>query len=236
MLSERKQYLLRSKMQKPKHTLIIGSPNYSSWSLRAYLALAWSGLDFTTIKYDFDDNFSANIAPYSKVKQVPILLVEDFAISDSLAIAEYLAETSSVALWPESWQHRHQARSAVAQMHSGFRSLRRHLPMNMRKSFGADSWLKLVPQSMLQDELDLLTDLLKPLLAQGGPWLNGAHPGIADAFFAPVASRLRSYGVATSLELQPWLQAILAQPDVEAWRQMGVNDPIVAEDEVQFPN
>ena len=236
MLSERKQYLVRSKMQNPKHTLIIGSPNYSSWSLRAYLALAWSGLDFTTIKFDFDDNFSANIAPYSKVKQVPILLVDDFAISDSLAIAEYLAETSSVGLWPEPGQHRHLSRSAVAQMHSGFRRLRRHLPMNMRKSFGADSWLKIVPKSALQDELDLLTDLLKPLLAHGGPWLNGAHPGIADAFFAPVASRLRSYGVATSPELQPWLQAILAQPDVEAWRQMGVDDPIVAEDEVQFPN
>ena len=221
-----------------KLNLVVINPNYSSWSLRAYLALSWSKLDFSITKFDLDDDFKANIKPYSSIGTVPVLMVDDAAVCDSLAIAAVVGELSGQSLWPQSQRHRWQAYSAVAHMHSGFSTVRRLFPMNMRKQFGGNSWQRLVRTSSdsnkLEQELQLLRQLLSQLLQHGGPWLNGAQPGMVDAFYAPIASRALSYDLSLSPELSQWQQLILSEASVQRWQRMGLSDPIIAVDEVDL--
>ena len=177
---------------KPK--LIIGNKNYSSWSLRAWLLLKEAGIDFDEHRILLDtDTTAAEIAAFAAARQVPILKRVDVTVWDSLAIAETVAERwPDKQLWPSDPDERAHARSISAEMHSGFPYLREHMPMNCR-AMGR--------QVHLLDELGEDIDRIIAIWAEchrhygdRGGWLFGTF-SIADAMFAPVVLRLRTYGI-----------------------------------------
>jgi len=177
-----------------KTKLIIGNKNYSSWSLRAWLLLKEAGIEFEEHRIPLDrPKTSSEIAQFTESGCVPILQLEDMTVWDSMAIAETIAEHyPEKHLWPENPAARAHARSICAEMHSGFQVLRTHMPMNCRAMGRKVS---------LPDELGQEIDRIIAIWGkchrkygdQGG-WLFG-HFTIADAMFAPVVLRLRTYGI-----------------------------------------
>jgi glutathione S-transferase len=175
--------------------LVIGTKAWSTWSLRTWLALTKTGAAFTEtlIELRQENNVSADrILGHSPSGLVPFLKDGDVEIGDSLAICEYLAERfPDAGLWPKDVAARAAARSAAAEMHSGFASLRGECPMDL----SAEPHQASLSEATGKD-IRRITALWNELLARfGGPWLGGADWGIADAFYTPVATRLRTYGV-----------------------------------------
>lgn len=175
--------------------LVIGTKAWSTWSLRTWLALTKTGAAFTEtlIELRQENNVSADrILGHSPSGLVPFLKDGDVEIGDSLAICEYLAERfPDAGLWPKDVAARAAARSAAAEMHSGFASLRGECPMDL----SAEPHQASLSEATGKD-IRRITALWNELLARfGGPWLGGADWGIADAFYTPVAARLRTYGV-----------------------------------------
>src|SRR6185369_15150060 len=178
--------------------LVIGTKAWSSWSLRPWLALKKTGVPFTEtlIELRQENNMSAlAIRPHSATGLVPVLKDGDLAICDSLAICEYLAERfPDAGLWPTDAAARALARSAASEMHSGFASLRGECPMDLAAPIRAVEL-----SEATHKDLRRIAELWNAMLARfGGPYLAGAEWGIADAFFTPVATRLRTYGVRLS--------------------------------------
>lgn len=177
---------------KPK--LIIGNKNYSTWSLRAWLLLRESEIDFDERRIALDtETTAAEIAAYNAGGTVPILLLGDTTVWDSLAIAETVAEHwPDKKLWPEAPDVRAYARSICAEMHSGFHMLRECMPMNCR-AMGR----KVPLPDALTDDIDRIiaiwSECHKKFSGNGG-WLFG-HFSVADAMFAPVVLRFRTYGI-----------------------------------------
>ena len=174
--------------------LIIGNKNYSSWSLRSWLLLAEAGIEFEEQRIALDTETSAaELASASPACRVPVLILDDMVIWDSLAIAETVAERwPEKELWPVEESARAHARSICAEMHSGFATLREAMPMNCR-AMG-----RKVP---LPDELTADIDRIFEIwtdchrrYSSAGRWLFGKF-SIADAMFAPVVLRLRTYGI-----------------------------------------
>jgi len=199
-------------------TLIIGDKTYSSWSLRAALALELTGAPYGEqwITLNRPDT-RAQILRYSPTGKVPLLLVDDAAIWDSLAIAEYLAECyPDAGLWPQSRAARALARSACAEMHSGFVALRTHLPMDLKRNQA----LAVIPDDALADiqRIFALWAECRQRFGQGGDFLFG-RPSVADAFFAPVAARLRSYQIELPAEAGAYVDAIYQWPAFQRWYQ-----------------
>ena len=202
--------------------LIIGTKAWSSWSMRPWLVLTRTGAAFdeTLIELRQENMRSqAAIAAHSATGLVPALKDGAVEISDSLAICEYLAERYPQAeLWPADPVARAFARAAAAEMHSGFAALRGECPMDLAAPVRAPSL-----SEGAQKDVRRIVALWSGLLARfGGPWLGGAQWGIADAFFTPVASRFRTYGVALS-ELgdkgaaAAYSARLLARPEYLAW-------------------
>jgi glutathione S-transferase len=194
--------------------LFVGNKNYSSWSLRPYLALAHTGAPFRTetIPLDLPDS-KANLLKKNPAGKVPVLYVGDFAIWDSLAICEYLAETYPAAkLWPADAKARARARSISAEMHSSFPSLRAAMPMNlrMRKPGKGHTPEAMVDAARIQHIWDAA------LTPSGGPFLFG-HFTVADAMFAPVTTRFTTYGVPLPAKLAAYVDAVAALPSFKAW-------------------
>jgi glutathione S-transferase len=213
------------------YTLIIGNKNYSSWSLRPWLALRATGITFTEQKLGFfTEEFSRKVGAVSPAGLVPVLLDQDFAVWDSLAICEYLAERHPDAgLWPKDAKARARARSLVAQMHSGFGALRNALPMNIEAHLPG---IKL-PEAAQQDisRLQAIWHDTRAEFGQGGPFLFGAF-SIADAFFAPVVSRFTTYGIAAAGAVRDYMDAVLALPAMQDWmRDARAEATFVPEDE-----
>ncbi len=202
--------------------LYIGNKNYSSWSLRPWLVLRWSKAPFEErlIRLDqpgYGEQQIRQVVAVSPTGRVPCLHTDGLVISDSLAIAEWAAETwPAAALWPAGWKTRAQARSVVAEMHSGFPNVRRDLSMNIHRRIKMPD-LPAETRAELA-RLDGLWKTLRDEHASAGPWLFGAR-SIADAFYAPVATRMRSYGVALSGPSQEWCEAIFADPDFRDWER-----------------
>jgi glutathione S-transferase len=199
-------------------TLIIGDKTYSSWSLRAALALELAGVpyDEQVIALNRPDT-KARILQHSPTGKVPLLISPQGAIWDSLAIAEYLAECyPDAALWPSDPAARAMARSVCAEMHSGFVALRTHLPMDLKR----DQALAAIPPEAQADiqRICALWRECRQRFAQNGPFLFGT-PTVADAFFAPVASRLRSYQVALPDEAAAYIECIYQWPAFKRWYQ-----------------
>ncbi|MGE8566965.1 Stringent starvation protein A [compost metagenome] len=213
------------------YTLIIGNKNYSSWSLRPWLALRATGIAFTEQKLGFfTEEFSRKVGAVSPAGLVPVLLDQDFAVWDSLAICEYVAERHPDAgLWPKDAKARARARSLVAQMHSGFGALRNALPMNIEAHLPG---IKL-PEAAQQDisRLQAIWHDTRAEFGQGGPFLFGAF-SIADAFFAPVVSRFTTYGIAAAGAVRDYMDAVLALPAMQDWmRDARAEATFVPEDE-----
>ena len=213
------------------YTLIIGNKNYSSWSLRPWLALRATGIAFTEQKLGFfTEEFSRKVGAVSPAGLVPVLLDQDFAVWDSLAICEYLAERHPDAgLWPKDAKARARARSLVAQMHSGFGALRNALPMNIEAHLPG---IKL-PEAAQQDisRLQAIWHDTRAEFGQGGPFLFGAF-SIADAFFAPVVSRFTTYGIAAAGAVRDYMDAVLELPAMQDWmRDARAEATFVPEDE-----
>ncbi|PHN75530.1 glutathione S-transferase family protein [Pseudomonas syringae] len=203
--------------------LIIGDKRYSSWSLRPWLVLEMTGASFTdqVIRLNQPDT-RANILKYSPTGKVPSLQCEHGTIIDSLAICEYLVERfPDAGLWPSDIAARAQARSACAQMHSGFVSLRSNMPMDLRQ----DQALEVIPVDT-QNDIDRIVELwaeCRTASAESGPFLFG-KPSIADAFFAPVAIRLRSYRVELPEEALKYIETIYQWPAFKRWQQAGLEE------------
>lgn len=203
------------------YQLIIGDKLYSSWSLRAALALDLAKVPYTEllIKLNQPDT-RQRILAHSATGKVPLLKSEHGTIADTLAIAEYLAERHPEAnLWPSDIAARAQARSACAQMHSGFFALRGNMPMDL----GHDQALETVPLEV-QVDIDRIVALWSEcrLSAKStGPYLFG-ELSLADAFFAPVAVRLRTYRVVLPAAAAAYVEAIYQWPAFKAWQQAGL--------------
>ena len=203
--------------------LYIGNKNYSSWSMRPWVLMRQAGIEFEEVLLRFDaftpqSRFKTQLALISPAGRVPVLVDDDLAVWDSLAIAEYLAESNpSLELWPHDRAGRARARSVCAEMHAGFAALRNHLPMNIEASLPEVGARVLAEQPTVRADLDRLVALWSDLLATSrGPMLFDRF-GIADAFFAPVAMRLQTYTVAVPAPVQAYLDRLRALPGVAAW-------------------
>ncbi|MBC3454602.1 glutathione S-transferase family protein [Pseudomonas mosselii] len=201
--------------------LIIGDKLYSSWSLRGALALELAGVPYeeTLVKLNQPDTRQRLLA-FSATAKVPLLQSEHGVIADSLAIAEYLNERHPEArLWPEDVAARAQARSACAQMHSGFFALRGAMPFDLSR----DEALAEMPLDV-QVDIDRIVALwseCRLVAKENGPFLFG-RPTLADAFFAPVAVRLRTYRVAVPAEAAAYIETIYQWPAFQAWQKAGL--------------
>ena len=199
-------------------TLVIGDKTYSSWSLRGALALELTGAPYAEqlITLNRPDT-RALILQHSPTGKVPLLISDDGAIWDSLAIGEYLAECFPAAqLWPQARAARALARSASAEMHSGFVALRSHLPMDLKRNQA----LAEIPADAMADiqRICALWAECRQRFGKGGGFLFG-QPCLADAFFAPVAARLRSYQVALPAEAAAYVETIYQWPAFQHWYQ-----------------
>lgn len=204
--------------------LLIGNKNYSSWSLRGWLLVELSGAPYREILVPlFRADTHARLLAHSPTAKVPVLKTDDAGVIwDSLAIAEYLAERFPEAgLWPRDVAARAMARSACAEMHSGFGALRSHMPMDMQRNAPLASIAADV-QNDIQRIIALWTDC-RARFGQEGPYLFG-QVSIADAYFAPVASRLRSYGVALPEAAAAYVDTIFQWPAFQRWLQAALKE------------
>jgi glutathione S-transferase len=202
-----------------KLTLVLGTRNWSSWSLRPWLVLKASGLAFTEeIVRLRHDNEEASVKARSPSGLVPLLEVGEgparYAVWDSLAIAEFVAELAPQAgLWPEDRSLRALARSSCAEMHSGFGELRRQYSMEFARILDPSP-----PTQGTEAAIIRIRTIWRDLLARaGGPFLTGARFGIADAFYAPVVSRFRTYGVQFDGPEAAWASMLWAHPFMAEW-------------------
>lgn len=195
------------------YSLYIANKNYSSWSLRPWILM-------TELRIPFEEKLIPFAAPgaehpfkrFSPTGKVPCLLDGDWVVWDSMAIAEYLAERHA-HVWPADAHARAWARSASAEMHSGFLTLRSHCSMTVGQRIRLHQL-----EPTLRVELDRLEQLWADGLSRfGGPFLAGTHFTAVDAFFAPVAFRIQSYGLVMSDAALAYAQRLLSLPGMEAW-------------------
>jgi len=174
--------------------LVIGNKNYSSWSLRSWLLLKEAGVEFEEHRIPLDTDTSAGeIAAFSPAGRVPVLILDDEVIWDSLAIAETVAERwPNSGLWPDDPAARAHARSVSAEMHSGFSALREAMPMNCR-AMGRKVTLADAVAADIDRVFSIWSDC-HSRFAKEGDWLFGRF-SVADAMFAPVVLRFRTYGI-----------------------------------------
>lgn len=210
------------------NVLFIGYKNYSSWSLRPWLALRWAGIPFEErlLPLDRPGYGRQEIAELKAVAPngtVPALHADGVVIWDSLAIAEWAAEQAAPGvLWPVDPVLRAQARSAACEMHSGFAAVRRDLSMNIRRRMDRQpAWPDDTRRGLARIEAMWIE--LREAHAHLGPWLFGTR-SIADAFFAPVATRLRTYAVPLSGIAGEYRDTLLADADFLAWEADCVGD------------
>ena len=210
--------------------LLIGNRNYSTWSLRPWLVLKHFEIPFEDEVVQLSgEGFREYLATRSPTGKVPVLFDGDLVIPETIAIIEYLADLHpDKPIWPADIRQRAVARAAAAKMHSAFQSLRSHAPMNLRASHPG----KVSMDSVARD-LHRLETLWGDLLASsGGPYLFGTFTA-ADAMFAPVATRIRTYSLPVSDLLGAYVEAIYSLPAFQEWLGLALHEPwIVDEDEI----
>lgn len=205
--------------------LIIGDKRFSSWSLRPALALDMTGAPYTEeiIWLNQPDSLQ-NALKHSPTGKVPLLKTEHGTIADSLAIVEYLNERFPEAqLWPKDIAARAQARSACAQMHSGFFGLRSTMGFDLRR----DEALEVIPvdtQADIERVIALWAEC-RAAATESGPYLFGSL-SLADAFFAPVAVRLRTFRVALPPEAAAYVETIYQWPAFKRWQKAGLEEAV----------
>jgi glutathione S-transferase len=201
-------------------TLYIGNRNYSSWSMRPWLVLTWSRLEFDTELLPlggegYGERAMPSILSISPAGTVPALRIGDDTIADSLAISEWAAENSSARLWPVDPIARAHARAAACEMHSGFAAMRHQLPCNLRRRRGPGELSTEVRRDLRR--IESIWTTLRARFGTGGDYLFGPKPTIADAFFTPVATRLRTYGVTLGAEAASYAATLLREPAYQSW-------------------
>lgn len=215
-------------------TLYIGNKNYSSWSLRPWLALKVADIAFVEKLSRFDESTGhAHFIEFSPTKKVPTLLIHQenqkpVTIPESLAILETIADLyPDRHLWPQDAMQRAKARALASEMHAGFMGLRSECPMNMRRKIEAIT----VSNSVIKD-VKRLEQIWSDCLEQsGGPFLFGDF-SIADAMFAPVVNRLEIYALSDHIAVKVYSKAIKALPAWKEWQEAALKEPwIVQEDE-----
>lgn len=210
-------------------TLIIGNKNYSSWSLRAWLILRQAGLKAEEILVALSEPGSkTELLKRSPSGKVPCLVHGDLTVWDSLAIGEYAAELAPEAgLWPQDRAGRALARSVSAEMHSGFTALRTHMPMNIRSSFPKEG-----RKPGVQEDIDRVKAIWRLCISRhggDGPFLFGGFT-IADAMYAPVVSRFRTYAVDLGEQEKAYADAIWSMEAMKEWVEAAENEPMVIDD------
>lgn len=214
--------------------LIIANKNYSSWSLRGWMALKAFNIPFEEIKLTLStEAFYKELAQYTPIGKVPVLVDGDLSVWDSLSICEYINENNLDGKgWPADKHQRARARSIVADMHSGFFGIRNEMPMNCR----AKRHVELSDQAKQEvANLDRIWSEQRHNNAQNGPYLFGEF-SLADAFFAPVIFRFMTYGVELSDTAREYHQTMLAHPAMKAWLEDALTETdIVEADEAGEP-
>jgi len=206
--------------------LIIGNKNYSSWSLRPWIAMRHTGIAFEEEVIPlYEPGSRERVLTYSPAGKVPILIDGDMTIWESLAILDHLAERFPKAkLWPADPMARARARAISAEMHAGFGPLRRHCPMNMRRVSRKRELTAEVAADVRRIE-DIWTDCRRRF-GEGGPFLFGTFSA-ADAMYAPVVSRFASYAIGVGAACEAYMAAMMALPAWQEWRSVGVAEPWV---------
>lgn len=194
------------------YTLITANRNYSSWSLRPWLLMKVLGIAFEDRIEPFTKPSNYNeFRAFSPTGQVPVLLDGPRTVWDSLGIALYLAERHA-GVWPEEAEARAFAQCVVAEMHGGFSALRNDCTMNV----GVRVRAKPMRPELARDVARVREIIEQGLTRFGGPWLAGEAFSAADAFYAPVAFRIRTYGLDVGAG-QQWVDRLIAHPDARAW-------------------
>lgn len=196
--------------------LVIGNKNYSSWSLRPWLLMRHFKLPFTEIQLPLDTpEFYRRIGDYSPTARVPVLRDGDETIWDSLAICEVVNERYlDGKAWPKDMKARAAARSAVAEMHSGFAALRSQLPMNCHRQIDDYRWKDDADRDIAR--IMAIWNDLQSRFGEGSNFLCGDF-GIVDAMFAPVCVRFKAYGVTTDENASRYMSEIYSLPAMQAW-------------------
>lgn len=215
-----------------KATLTISSKNYSSWSLRGWLLCKMAGLDFNEVLVELNDEARQELLLLSPSVLVPRLTNKGVTIWDTLAIAEYLHEiTPKAGLWPKDPIERAHCRSVSGEMHSGFHNMRSALPMNLKAHHA-----KFKIFSGARPDVERVKTIWSECLeASGGPWLFGQAPTVADAMYAPVVTRFRTYAVDLEPKLAAYAETVLAWPLLTEWTEGAMAEPDeIVELEVEF--
>jgi len=210
--------------------LVIGNKNYSSWSMRPWLALRANGIAFEEIfipLYTGEAADKERILSVSASGKVPALIDGDVTVWDSLAIIEYLAERFPEArLWPDDRAERAHARAICAEMHSGFLALRNECGMNLHRPIRAVA-LSQDAQANVARIQEIWTDC-RERHGERGAFLFGAF-GAADAMFAPVVHRFRTYAIPVAPKAQAYMETMMALPAFAEWTEAGLAETLVIE-------
>ena len=212
-------------------TLVIGNKNYSSWSMRPWVLMRQLGIAFTEVRLPFQSaQWDASIERWSPSRLVPVLWRADQSVWDTLAILETLHEWfPDKGVWPRDAPARAFARSAAAEMHSGFRDLRSRMPMNIRASHPGQGLTAEVKANIAR--VEALWGVARSRFGAGGPFLFGAFSA-ADAMYAPVVMRFKTYAVPLAPEGRRYCEAMRAAPGVRDWVDDALRETeFVAEDE-----
>jgi glutathione S-transferase len=217
--------------------LIVGNKNYSSWSLRPWIAMKVADIPFEETVISLDaTNFKQVVGPVSGTGKVPVLIDGDVRVWESLAILEYLAEKfPNAGLWPAESSARAIARAVSNEMHAGFVPLRRHMPMNL--------WRPVIKRELTPDaavnvqRIEAIWADCRARYGQksGGPFLFGRF-GAADAMYAPIVARFHTYGVDVSGTTGSYMNAVMALPAWREWHAAALKETwVLADDEVDWP-
>ncbi|KIZ34599.1 MULTISPECIES: glutathione S-transferase family protein [Rhodopseudomonas] len=210
-------------------TLVIGNKNYSSWSMRPWLALRASNIAFEELVIPLytGDADKQRILGFSQAGKVPVLIDGDVTVWDSLAIIEYLAERFPKArLWPDDYAARAHARSISAEMHSGFAALRNECGMNLHRPVGAK---KLSPAALADiARIEQIWTECRQRYGRTGPYLFGGFSG-ADAMYAPVVHRFTTYAIDVGFEAASYMEVMTALPAFQEWTGAALAETLVIE-------
>jgi glutathione S-transferase len=203
--------------------LYIGNKNYSSWSMRPWVLLTQAGIAFEEVMVRFDSfsgdsKFKQRLGAISPAGRVPVLVDDGLVVWDTLAIAEYVAEKfPDKPLWPQSVAARARARSICAEMHSGFGALRAACGMNIEADLPEVGQLIWRDKPAVRADVARIVEMWSELLAaHGGPMLFGDF-SIADAYFAPVCMRLKTFALPVPTEISEYVQRVCELAGVQAW-------------------
>lgn len=212
----------------PQLKIIIGNKRYSSWSLRGWLALNHTGLPFEEICLKLDTpSFYTEIEKYSSARKVPTLIDGDIAVWDSAAIIDYCAHiTPEKYWWPTDKAAYAMARSIFNEMHSGFNEIRTHMPMNL-----VGQWQGLEFSKALRGDLsrvELLFTECRDKYGEDGSFLFGEFSA-TDMMFAPVVTRLDTYGVQLNKTARAYVDAVLTHPPMAEWKTEALKETDIVE-------